>query len=77
MPTHPPRLLGGPPKSSFDSVETVAVYRKRLPTTHAAVVSARIGGHGRNDIRVNRNMVGRRLEKPAAKYPISDFYAKQ
>ena len=77
MPTHPPRLLGGPPKSSLDSVETIAVYRNRLPTTHTAVVSARVGGHGRNDIRVNRNMVGRRLEKSAATYPISDSYAKQ
>jgi hypothetical protein len=62
MPTHPPRLLGGPAKSSLDSVEIVAVCRKRLPTTHAAVVSARAGGHGRDDVQIDRNMVGRRLE---------------
>jgi hypothetical protein len=63
--TYPPRLYGGP-QSSLDSVEIVVVCRKRLPTTHAAVVSARVGGHGRNDVRIDRNMVGRRLEKPAA-----------
>jgi hypothetical protein len=65
MRTHPSRLLGGP-KSSIDSVEIVAMCRKRLPTTHAAVVSARVGGHGRNDVQIDGNMVGSRLEKPAA-----------
>jgi hypothetical protein len=63
--TYPPRLYGGP-QSSLDSVEIVAVCRKRLPTTHAAVVSARVGGHGRNDVRIDGNMVGSHLEKPAA-----------
>jgi hypothetical protein len=76
MRTHPPRLLDGP-KSSLDSVEGIAVCRKRLTTTHAAVVSARVGGHGRNDVRIDRNMVGRRLEKPAATYPMSNSYTKQ
>jgi hypothetical protein len=74
---HPPRLLVDS-VSSLDSIEVVfAVCRKTIPTTHAVMVSARVGGDDRDDIQVNRNMVGRRLEKPAATYPISDSYAKQ
>lgn len=76
MRTHPPRLLDGL-KSSLDSVEDIAECRKRLTTTHAAVVSARVGSHGRNGVRIDRNMVGRRLEKPAATYLMFNSYAKQ
>jgi hypothetical protein len=55
---HPPRLLVDS-VSSLDSIEVVfAVCRKTLPTTHAAMVSARVGGDDRDDIQVNRNMVG-------------------
>lgn len=45
MRTHPPRLL-----SSLDSIMVVATCRNRLTTTHAAVVSALVGGHSRNDV---------------------------
>jgi hypothetical protein len=38
----------------------------KTTTTHAAVVSARVGGHSRNDVRIDKDMVGRRPEKPAA-----------
>jgi hypothetical protein len=62
--TYPPRLLDGP-KSSLHSGEISEVCRERSTATHAAVVSARVGGHGRKNVRIDRDIAGQRLKKVA------------
>jgi hypothetical protein len=76
MRTYSPRLLDGS-KSSLDFIEVIAVYWKTLIKIHAIVVFAQVRGRSRDDVAIDSDTVGRRLEKPATTYLISSCYSKQ